>query len=136
MGEACDDRQPAARGAILAGREDMRDPAGATSVADAQEELVVADLELELDLVAAVASVKDRVRDQFARHDQNVVYALPIDPAVTQGSPQRSRASPTASGSAKSDARASTDSPSSLDMSLWNSREACVGTAAPRRFGG
>jgi hypothetical protein len=75
-----DDRQSTPCRSFRTEREDVRLPA-ASGIADAEGKSVTDELELQFDPVALAAPVQDRVRNQLARHEQNVLHALPVDPA-------------------------------------------------------
>jgi hypothetical protein len=88
-GEAGHDRQSTPCTAFPAKRLHLRGSAGASCVADAEGERVVGDLEFQFDSVATAAPVMDRVRNKFARHEQNILHPLPVDPAVAEDARQK-----------------------------------------------
>jgi hypothetical protein len=83
-GETGHDRQAPPRTAFLVAREDLGHGVGSSSIADAEGEPVLDELKLQFDAVAPATAVADRVRHEFARHEEGVLHVTLVDPASAE----------------------------------------------------
>ena len=83
-GEAGHDRQSTPCTAYGVDRAYLRRRAGVSGIAHTEGQSVINELEFQFESVALAASVTDRVRNEFARHEQSVLHALPVDSAAAE----------------------------------------------------